>query len=100
MSTNRIIVEFSDEDGHVELLSRNIEAVTQRSSAAVGQAMTVIKDFANAALSTLKTLEVAPEQSEIEFGIVFKAEAGAVVAKAASEASVKVKLVWKPRHNS
>jgi hypothetical protein len=44
-------------------------------------------------IAALKAL--APDQSEIEFGIKLSAEAGVVVAKTAVEGHFNIKLTWK-----
>lgn len=100
-NVSQVIIEFSDEKGITERLSRvGIEAAADRSLNAVKTAMTTIQSMAGYMFTTINTMSAKPDQSEFEFGIVFKAEAGAVIAKAASEASVKVKLIWKSADKS
>ena len=41
--------------------------------------------------------DLGPETIEVEFSIKFNAEAGVVLAKAATEGACKVKLAWKAR---
>lgn len=91
-----ILVEFQDDEGRTEYLSKGeLGDLGERSTEAVQRAMGAIKQLAEQTLATLGALEIKPDQSEVEFGVVFKAEVGALIAKTASEGSIKVKLTWK-----
>ena len=96
MHTNVLWIEFAGETGDVELLGAGcLEELGERSAKAAEQAMAMIKDMAGKTVATLDGLPVKPDQSEIEFGVVFRGEANALIAKTAAEASIKVKLTWK-----
>ena len=45
-------------------------------------------------VETVKKLSDPPDEVEVSFGLKLDAEAGAVVAKAGTEASINVKLTW------
>ncbi|WP_341674853.1 CU044_2847 family protein [Niveibacterium sp. SC-1] len=64
---------------------------TESFESAIGQ----IKPMADALAAQLSNLARAPESVVVEFGIKVTANAGAVIAKAGGEASLKVTLSWK-----
>jgi hypothetical protein len=50
--------------------------------------------MAERALSTIDDLANYPSQVELEFGVKLDAEAGALIARTETEASISAKLVW------
>jgi len=50
--------------------------------------------MANRTIATLDTMANKPSQVEVEFAIKLDAKAGAFLASAGAEGSLKVKLVW------
>jgi hypothetical protein len=60
----------------------------------VNQAMSTIRSMAERVRGTVAQMSVRPDSVEVEFGIKFDAEAGAVIAKTGIEAAVTVKLAW------
>ncbi|HNK32254.1 MAG TPA: CU044_2847 family protein [Plasticicumulans sp.] len=61
----------------------------------VQEALARLQPLADAVLDTLSGLTARPDQVEVQFGIKLSAAAGAVIAKAGSEANFAVKLNWK-----
>jgi hypothetical protein len=57
------------------------------------QSLETIRRGARAVLDGLR--ETAPDEIEVEFGIMLTAQAGAVIAKAGSECHLTVTLTWK-----
>jgi hypothetical protein len=57
-------------------------------------ALADVADAAETALSVLRSHALRPDGIEIEFGVRFSAETGAVIAKAALEGNLKVKITW------
>jgi hypothetical protein len=56
--------------------------------------MGTIRLMANRTIATLDTMTNQPSQVEVEFAIKLDAKAGAFLASAGTEGSIKVKLVW------
>ena len=88
-----IVVEFSQPSG-LRQVSITPENVVQKSAEAVDKAMGMVKKMAHKGIVTLDNLARKPTQIEMEFGIKFTAETGAIIAKTAAEASLMVKLTW------
>lgn len=62
-----------------------------------------LENVRNAAVSALKTFRdevLNPDEVEIEFGVKFNAEAGAVIAKTSAEGHLAVKLTWSRSESS
>ena len=93
-----ILVDFKGTGGSVGQVSRSPEEITEqlvaRSQHAVNAAMGTIRLMANRTIATLETMEKKPSQVEVEFAIKLDAKAGAFLASAGTEGSIKVKLVW------
>ncbi|MFD4718153.1 CU044_2847 family protein [Streptomyces sp. NPDC058423] len=88
-----ILIEFNQRSGVRQVALGAPEAVT-RSAEAVSQAMTTIRSMAERVRGTVAQMAARPDGVQVEFGIKFDAEAGAVIAKTGVEAAVTVKLVW------
>ncbi len=57
-------------------------------------ALDKVRDAAEAMVSRLCSLTKPPDEMEVEFGVKLSAEAGAVIAKAATEANFTISLKW------
>lgn len=90
-----IIVEFPKKP-HMEDVGLNPEELVQQSTEAIKTAMQSIYRMSRQTIAMIKAIPAVeqPTQAEVQFGITFDAEAGAVLAKAGMEASITVKLVW------
>ncbi|WP_271254643.1 CU044_2847 family protein [Pseudanabaena sp. Chao 1811] len=94
-----ILVDFKGVGGSVgqvrsispEEISKQLVEQSQRS---VNAAMGTIRLMANRTIAMLDTMANKPSQVEVEFGIKLDAKAGALLASAGAEGSLKVKLVW------
>ena len=53
-----------------------------------------IKAFSNGIASSIKNLDIAPDEFEVEFAVKFAADAGIIISSVSSEASITVKLKW------
>lgn len=91
-----ILVDFSSSGGKVTrgLLKLEPEELIEKSKKAVDSAMNTIYNMSQRVISTIDNLANQPSQVEVEFGISFDVEAGALVTKAGGEATLTVKLVW------
>ncbi|MCA2185548.1 CU044_2847 family protein [Nonomuraea cavernae] len=94
-SGERILVEFGQRGG-LRQVSLSAPEAMARSAEAVDQAMDTIHGMAERVRDTVEKLAVRPDGVQVEFGIKFDAEAGAVIAKAGVEAAVTVTLTWGP----
>lgn len=70
--------------------------VTEKVSKSLGEALSVIRPVAEAALSACGDLAAVPDTVEIEFGLKFDVRIGAMIAHTSADGSLRVKLVWKP----
>lgn len=88
-----ILVEF--EARGVQPVSRDDARLVERSQQALDSAMDTIQAMGERVVSTITDMGPrAPKEVEVEFGITLSAEAGALVAKVATEAAFTVKLKW------
>jgi Trypsin-co-occurring domain 1 len=93
-----VIVEFSSREGvtHPEPIALLTRAdLAGRSKAAVDVAMLTIRTMSDHFIATISALARTPAEVDLEFGINFDAEVGAVVTKAHTGASLAVTLKWK-----
>ncbi|MFG3196063.1 CU044_2847 family protein [Streptomyces sp. NPDC048208] len=90
-----ILIEFNQRGG-VRQVALSAPETVARSAEAVSQAMGTIRGMAERVRHTVTEMAVRPDSVEVEFGIKFDAEAGAVIAKTGVEAAVTVKLAWGP----
>lgn len=71
--------------------------LVEKSRAAIDKAMATIQGMAARTMAAAKNISEPPDAIEVEFGIKLDAETGAMVAKAGTEASINVKMVWRPK---
>lgn len=99
------LMRWETADGAVVVEVDTREPGFQSISRTPGQAICDVKgsfegaleSVRNAAVSALKTFRdevLNPDAVEIEFGVRFNAEAGAVIAKTSAEGHLAVKLTW------
>lgn len=89
-----IAVEVDDEDsGFEEASPRDYPAQAAKSFAA---ALEHGRRAAEVAFDQFRKMAVAPDEITMEIGLKMTAEAGAVLAKTASEGHIVLKLVWRP----
>ncbi|MGV8175027.1 MAG: CU044_2847 family protein [Methanothrix sp.] len=91
-----ILIEFPSEGGieTVALFKKNPDEVRARSERALAQAMNQIIDMASRIEALQKEMPKDFSQVEVEFGINFNWEVGALLAKAGAEANINVTLTW------
>ena len=91
-----ILVDFGSMAGVRGVASYSAVDMYEKSDEAVEKAMKTIRAMAEKTVNTVKAIPVSerPSKVEVEFGIKFDIEAGAVVAKASAETAVKVTLTW------
>ena len=104
------LAEFKLDNGGLILFEvdedRNLTGTTMRGTSAAlsslvqasqdfGTALDTVKDAAQSLMEHLITSMKPPSELKIDFGIKLTAQAGAVIAKAATEAHFVVSLTWK-----
>lgn len=89
-----ILVESASGEG-VQLTSRAARAV-DAASESFGEALSSVRKAAGEALKEFRLMADGPAEIEIEFGVILRAEAGAVIAKTGVEGHLKVTLTWRP----
>lgn len=90
----RIKVEFSSKGGFSEVSSSPVD-VARKSAEALNEAMDTIQQMAQRVNATIKQLNEPPAVVEVDFGIKFTSEMGAVIAKAGIDCNINIKLTWK-----
>jgi len=89
-----IAVEIeSDESGFEAAAAKNVR---RWSAEQFGAALARGRRAAEEALEQFRSMARPPAEIEIELGVKFVAEAGAVLAKTATEGHLVVKLTWRP----
>ena len=59
------------------------------------ETLNTIRACANGMIDTLQSLEAVPSAASIDFALKIDAQAGAMIARSASDAQFKVSLSWK-----
>ncbi|MFF7902574.1 CU044_2847 family protein [Streptomyces sp. NPDC007920] len=88
-----VLVDFPVRQG-VKQVALTPADVAQRSGEAVDSAMATIRRMAEKLADAVNDLARRPDEMEVEFGLTFDAEAGALIAKAGVEAALTVRLSW------
>jgi hypothetical protein len=99
-----ILVDFGEEAGGLVPVSHGggkLREVTgelvEKSKEAIEKAMDTIQGMAAKTIAAAKGISEPPDAIEVEFGIKLDAQAGALVAQTGTEASINVKMVWRPK---
>ena len=94
-----ILVDFTPVPGMREARpgTLGVEDLAEKSAQAVDKAMGTIKALAHKIVATINKISDPPEKVEVTFGLKLDAEAGALIAKAGTEASFSVKLAWEKK---
>ncbi len=99
-----LLVDFGEDGGGLVSVSRGggrmgevTGELVEKSREAIDKAMDTIQGMAAKTIAAAKGISEPPDAIEVEFGIKLDAEAGAMVAKAGTEASITVKMVWRPK---
>jgi hypothetical protein len=97
-TSDPILVEFTRaDDGPRPVAWYSIKKkpeLEKKSIEVMDKAMDTIHKMADKVNNTIQMLENRPDHVEMEFGIKFDAEIGAIVAKVTTEASMTIKMVW------
>lgn len=69
--------------------------VTQKTDEMFEEGLRLIESVTDSFVKRVQGLEKVPAEFSVEFGIVFKADLGAIIAKTSAEANLKITLIWK-----
>jgi len=90
-----VLVELADESVYgLEEISANGGTVVRRAREGLAEALDGIRRMAAEAHARITSIDAAPKRLELEFGVKFSGETGAVLAKASGEAHFVVRAVW------
>lgn len=90
----RIVAEMSEDEAGVIPVGLNPGAVARRAAVGIDEALSQIREVADAALRNVRQISSTPDEVRIEFGVKLTAEVGAVVARTGGEAQFLVSLTW------
>lgn len=94
-STRGILIDFPDSGvDTVAWLKLNPEQAKEKSEKAMAEAMNNIEEMACRINALRDRIPQEFSQVEVEFGIKFNWELGALITKAGAEASINVTLTW------
>ncbi len=89
-----VVVEVDSREPGFQSISRSPGELIHDAKGRFEDALDNVRDAAVAALKTFRDEVLDPDGVEIEFGVKFNAEAGAVIAKTSAEGHLSVKLTW------
>ncbi|MFE5853505.1 CU044_2847 family protein [Streptomyces sp. NPDC056500] len=96
-TTVRVEVEGQQDDGIDRVARGSASGIVRGSAQTLQEALAHIRPAVEAVADSVRSLASQPDTVSVEFGIKLSAEAGVVVAKAASEANFAVRLEWGAR---
>lgn len=88
-----ILVEVSDDEQRLQRVGR-IGSVVRDSVETLDEALRRVKPAVTTVLNQVRDLATPPDTVKVEFGVKLTAEAGVVIARAATEANFKLTLEW------
>ncbi|MFD7445176.1 CU044_2847 family protein [Streptomyces sp. NPDC059909] len=95
----RVEVDGQQDGGGIDRVGRgSASGVVRDSAQTLQEALAHIRPAVDAVADSVRGLASRPDSVSVEFGIKLSAEAGVVVAKAASEANFAVRLEWDARN--
>ncbi|MEV6105030.1 CU044_2847 family protein [Streptomyces sp. NPDC051940] len=89
-----VYVELAEDDSGVERVRRRADGTRTEAVAGFEAGLDQIRDVAGRTLERITSMARSPSTVELEFGVKFNVEAGAVIARTGVEGHLKVKVVW------
>jgi hypothetical protein len=91
-----ILVDLGPTSGVRGVARLSTTDMAEKSAELVEKAMGTIRGMAKKVVETVESIKVSerPTKVEVEFGIKFDAEAGALLSKVSAETSMNVTLTW------
>lgn len=93
----RVEVDGQQDSGIDRVGRGSVSEAIRGSAHTLQEALAHIRPAVEAVADSVRDLASRPDSVSVEFGIKLSAEAGVVVAKAASEANFAVRLEWNAR---
>ncbi|MEU9874940.1 CU044_2847 family protein [Streptomyces phaeochromogenes] len=94
-----VVVEVAEDEPGVVAVSRLGDAVADATTS-FEEGVDRIRQAAVSVLVRLRDMPSRPDDVCLEFGVRFNAEVGAVIARTAGEAHLKVTMTWRPGDGS
>jgi hypothetical protein len=91
-----VVVESAEAGPANVVRGSSFGRVTEKVGMSLGDTLSVVHPVADATFAALHELAPPPASVEIEFGLNFNGSIGAFIAQTKAEASLHIKLVWKP----
>jgi hypothetical protein len=91
-----VVVESAEAGPGNVVRGSSIGKLTEKVGMSLGDTLSVVHPVADATLAALRELAPAPASVEIEFGLNFSGSIGAFIAQTKADATLHIKLVWKP----
>ena len=88
-----VLVEVAEDEQRLQRAGR-AASVVRDSAETLEEALRRVKPAVATVLHQIRDLATPPDTVKIEFGVKLTAEAGVVIAKAATEANFKLSLEW------
>ena len=94
----------SDENSVIKFEAQNVLGQAERLVGRGGVEEVIVKSQVDGALASVREFgekilhtvqELRPSEAQVEFGVVFKGETNAIIAKSSAEGHVKITLTWK-----
>ena len=92
-----VVVESLDAATGSVVRGAGLAQITEKVGKSFGDALSVIRPVAEAAMSACSGLTTLPDTIELTFGLKFDVSLGAFIANSTGGASVMVKLVLTPK---
>jgi NTP-dependent ternary system trypsin peptidase co-occuring protein len=88
-----VLVEVAEDEQRLQRVGR-AASVVRDSAETLEEALRRVKPAVATVLHQVRDLATPPDTVKIEFGVKLTAEAGVIIAKAATEANFKLSLEW------
>lgn len=88
-----VLVEVTDDEQRLQRVGR-VGTVVRETAETLEEALRRVKPAIAAVVGEVRELASPPDKVRLEFGVKLTAEAGVVIAKAATEANFKLSLEW------
>lgn len=87
---------LTPKSGVVPLTAKSPGTIAGKANKKLGDAMSIVKSYASTVQDVVGGLKVTPKEVSVEIGLKLKGEAGFIIAKAGTEAEMKIALTWEP----
>jgi len=81
-------------DGSLFIPAASDGQILEKTKKYLDDTLNQIKVFSNKIADSIKSLDITPDEFEVDFAVKFSAEAGIIISSVSSEASITIKLKW------